>query len=407
MHTRLFALFMALALAPLAWPFPASAQITIIPGSSAHGAAIFKEKSCIACHASTPQAATPMLLATALWNHSPNMWRAQRDRDLRPMLDSVETADLFAYFFSLSYFKAPGDGNRGALIFEQKSCSRCHDTGTAAYERRSTGTPPIASGATRNPNTRLLQRSSGPPISTWSEVTDPLVWAERMWNHSGMVYAELANNGIAWPSLSTRDMLDLLAYLRTVPQSSSPAANFQPGDPELGRIAFESSCESCHSFGIANTQSKIDLLRRPAPDSLTGYTAAMWNHAPLMRERAGNKFPVLGPGDMSNLVAYLFAQRYFDEQGNAERGARVFDSKNCSVCHETNRRKTGAPDLAVATERFSPITIGAAVWRHGPRMLESMHDQNIAWPQFKGSEMSDLIAFLNKHLVANIGAQGK
>ena len=223
MHTRLFALFMALALAPLAWPFPASAQITIIPGSSAHGAAIFKEKSCIACHASTPQAATPMLLATALWNHSPNMWRAQRDRDLRPMLDSVETADLFAYFFSLSYFKAPGDGNRGALIFEQKSCSRCHETGAAAYERRSTGTPPIAGGVTRNPNTRFLQRSSGPPISTWSEVTIRFLGGADV-EPLGMVYAELSNHGFAWPRFSTRDMVDMLAYLRTVQDSPSPAS---------------------------------------------------------------------------------------------------------------------------------------------------------------------------------------
>jgi cytochrome c2 len=121
------------------------------------------------------------------------------------------------------------------------------------------------------------------------------------------------------------------------------------------------------------------------------------------RETAGRNFPVLKPGDMSNLVAYLFAQRYFDEEGDPERGARVFESKRCVVCHELNRQETHAPDLALATERFSPVTLGAAVWAHGPAMLEKMQKQNIDWPTFKGSEMPDLIAFLNKRLVIRIG----
>jgi hypothetical protein len=72
-----------------------------------------------------------MMLATALWNHSPKMWRAQQDRHIRPILDSMETADLFAYFFSLAYINAPGDPNHGVLLFEQKSCSRCHEVALA------------------------------------------------------------------------------------------------------------------------------------------------------------------------------------------------------------------------------------------------------------------------------------
>jgi cytochrome c2 len=330
-----------------------------------------------------------MVLATALWNHSPTMWRAQQQREIRPMLDSMETADLFAYFFSLAYFTTPGDANRGALLFDQKTCSRCH--AVALDSRITTAHKP-----------RL---QTAPPISTWSGVSDPLVWAERMWNHSGTVYADLANNGVAWPQFSTADMLDLLAYLRSVPESPSPLVNFQLGDPEFGRLVFESSCESCHSFGNKTVEHKIDLARRPAPDLLTGYITAMWNHAPFMREVAGPKFPVLQPGDMSNLVAYLFAQRYFDEEGDPERGARVFESKRCVVCHELNRQETQAPDLAMATERFSPVTLGAAVWTHGPAMLKMMQKQNIDWPTFKGSEMPDLIAFLNKRLVIRVGKQ--
>ncbi len=388
MRKRFLALFIIGGLARLVGPLPASAQISIIPGSAARGAELFRGKGCVECHESNvlSRAATPASLATALWNHSPRMWRAQSERNIRPMLNSTETADLFAYFFSLAYFVSPGNPARGAALFERKSCGRCHSAGLEGPATAHTGPLQI-----------------GPPISTWSEVSDPLMWAERMWNHSGAVYAELASSGAPWPEFSTSDMLDLLAYLERVPESRSRSVQFQPGDPELGRLVFERSCESCHSFGSATAEKKIDLAGRPRPDSLTGYATAMWNHAPLMRRRAGDKFPILAPGEMSNLVAYLFSQRHFDDQGDADRGARVFESKKCAMCHERARPQTHAPDLAMATERFSPITIAAAVWRHGPTMLQAMQDQEIAWPTFRGSEMTDLIAFLNRRVVIRIG----
>ena len=197
-------------------------------------------------------------------------------------------------------------------------------------------------------------------------------------------------------------MLDLLAYLRSVPESRSHTASFQPGDPQKGLVTFENNCESCHSFGSRTADPKIDLLKRPAPDLLTGYVTAMWNHAPLMRKRAGDNFPILGPGDMNNLVAYLFAQRYFYGEGDLARGARVFEAKSCSSCHEQRRPQTGAPDLTAATERYSPITISASVFRHGRAMLETMQKQSVQWPQFNASEMSDLIAYLNSRLVLRV-----
>jgi cytochrome c2 len=201
-------------------------------------------------------------------------------------------------------------------------------------------------------------------------------------------------------------MIDMLAYLRGV-QTSPADATFQPGDAEKGRITFENRCESCHSFGDRTALPKIDLLKRPAPDTLTGYVAAMWNHAPVMRQRAGDDFPIFGPGDMSNLVAYLFAQRYFEKQGNAARGARVFETKGCASCHERLRRETGAPDLAVANERYSPITVAASLFRHGPAMLERMEKQNVSWPRFTATEMEDVIAFLNSRLVQHVATATK
>jgi len=375
MHNRFIAFFIALAVAPFAWPLPSAAlQVRIVPGSSVTGAELFQQKGCASCHTSDRmiENKTPASMAAALWNHSPEMWSAQKQRDIQPQLTSAEAADLFAYLFSLSYVNTPGNPGRGRRVFETKSCSQCHD---------------IEVGKPR----------PGPPVSTWHEVNDPLAWAETMWNHSHIIYTELASRALPWPQFSIQDMLDLLAYLRTV--SASQSAGFQPGNPELGRVTFENACESCHSFGSRTTRPKIDLMKRAAPDLLTDYVVAMWNHAPLMRQRAGTDFPILGPGDMANLVAYLFSQRYFDQEGNAERGAKVFEAKGCAGCHVRGRAETGAPDLAMANERYSAITIAASLFRHGRTMVDLMKSRGGAWPQFTPAEMQDLIGFLNSRLI--------
>jgi cytochrome c2 len=222
-----------------------------------------------------------------------------------------------------------------------------------------------------------------------------------MWNHSKTVYTQLAATGVRWPEFSSQEMIDMLAYLR-IARSSWQGTHFQPGDPEKGRITFERSCETCHSFGSNTAQPKIDLLKRQAPDLLTGYVVAMWNHAPLMHQRAGESFPVLGPGDMSNLVAYLFAQRSFYADGDVSRGAKVFEAKHCASCHEQNRGRSGAPDLTTASERYSPITLSAVLFRQGSTMHDAMLTKDVAWPHFTPREMADLITYLNSRLVMRL-----
>src|SRR5215467_2584700 len=174
MNNGLIALFIGLALALFAWPLPSSSapmQVRIIPGSSVSGARIFRDKECAGCHSSDrlAESGNPAALAAGLWNHSPEMWLAQRGRNVQPVLSSTEVSDLFAYFFSLAYANTPGDAARGRAVFDAKTCSRCHDTEAG-------------------------QRRPGPPISTWSEVDDPLSWAERMWNHSRTVAAEVSGD---------------------------------------------------------------------------------------------------------------------------------------------------------------------------------------------------------------------
>jgi mono/diheme cytochrome c family protein len=203
---------------------------------------------------------------------------------------------------------------------------------------------------------------------------------------------------IPWPELSTREMVDLLVYFRNLPQTESIQAEFEPGEPERGLAVFTRNCEGCHGFG-PSLPGRVDLLAGQGPRTFTGYAAEMWNHAPLMQGSNDRGLPNLEDGAMSDLVAYLFSQRYFSEPGDAMAGALVYRNKQCIVCHDIDRVATRAPDLTRSAERYSPITMTRSLWTHGPTMLRRLDERGMEWPVFAGSEMTDLIAYLNSRLV--------
>jgi mono/diheme cytochrome c family protein len=124
--------------------------------------------------------------------------------------------------------------------------------------------------------------------------------------------------------------------------------------------------------------------------TLTEIAAAMWNHAPRMAA-SGAKFVKLDPGEMRQLLSYLWAEQFFRGSGNPAAGRRVFAGKHCASCHEN--QSSGAPSLAGRS--FNGAAMVSALWHHGPRMLNDMSAKGIAWPRFEGAQMSNLIAFLN------------
>jgi cytochrome c len=309
-----------------------------------------------------------------MWNHATDMRAsAGSGRNWPPKLTSAEAADLFAYLYSVLYFAPPGEARRGQRLFESK-CAACHKGG-----------PGFGAG-----------------LSAWKSVTDPVMWAERMWNHSAEMDRASARKDVHLPELSTQDVADLLIYFRSVPALRAKSSTFRMGEPEQGLLVFERSCEACHSFGPAPGK-KIDLLGRRAPSTVAGYIADMWNHAALMRGTNGQS-PQLEGADMSNLIAFLFSQSYFFQRGDPSRGRMVFENNHCAGCHDGRRKDTGAPDLTQASELYSPITLTAAVWSHGPAMFQEMRKKGISWPQFHGSAMADLIAYLNSRLTPRVAA---
>lgn len=367
-----------------------SSQLTALPGSVVRGERVLTGNGCLNCHAlngkggtrgpdlamPSKTAGTPALFATSLWNHTPAMLAEfQRSNTPPPALNPTDAADLFTYFYATLYFSPRGNAARGGTVFIEKQCSACHS--------------------------EVLDTRSRPSfVDTWMDLKDPSIWAERMWNHATEMNAAMSNRGIRWPSLSDQDVVDLVLFLSTRAGTQPEAYSFTTGEPEMGQAVFEESCSTCHSMG-GREKSKVDLLSRTGPSSVTGYIAAMWNHVPAMRRQTGST-PKLKAGQMPDLIAYLFAQRYFFEPGDSGRGKRVYEGKNCATCHQAQRNATGAPDLSKSVETFSPIILTAAAWRHGTSMTRTMKQQGIDWPEFKGREMSDLIAYLNSTRVVRV-----
>ena len=55
----------------------------------------------------------------------------------------------------------------------------------------------------------------------------------------------------------------------------------------------------------------------------------------------------------------------------------MFTAKNCANCH--NDAASGAPKLGKGKDAYNDITMVAALWDHGPRMLELMTPQRFRY----------------------------
>jgi hypothetical protein len=101
----------------------------------------------------------------------------------------------------------------------------------------------------------------------------------------------------------------------------------------------------------------------------------------------------LEPGQMRDLVGTFWAAKFFEDAGHPAAGSRVFAGKNCDICHKD--ASIGAPTLPIPGRSFSGASMISVLWRHGPRMLDRMTTKGVPWPRFDGSQMADLIAYLN------------
>jgi len=193
-----------------------------------------------------------------------------------------------------------------------------------------------------------------------------------------------------------------IVILATTAVVSSAQPLFSSGqDPIAGaRLFTEKGCAGCHTVDGKGGGVGPDLSRTTRPRTFYDLAAALWNHAPQMAsamKRAGVSRPQLSARESGDIAAYLFTLDYFDPPGNADQGRHLFTEKRCVACHRIGGRGgSEGPRLDSLKPYGSPIALASAMWNHGPSMAAAMAAKGIERPTFKGTEMLDLITYINR-----------
>jgi mono/diheme cytochrome c family protein len=381
--------FVALLLI-VAWPAALRAQPLFSPlQDPIAGERLFNAKGCVRCHAvngaggtigpdlgRTTRPRTFFDLSAALWNHAPKMAARMRQLGIaRPPLTAGEAGDIAAYLYTLNYFDRPGRPEAGKRLFTEKGCVRCHSIGGAGG-------------------------SVGPHLGEMKMYGSPIALAASMWNHGPQMTAEMEARNISRPTFKGSELLDLIAYINAAsPKPARGQLYVLPGRAIDGRRVFiEKRCVLCHQPRDRGEDGPPDLAEREAQRSLVEFAAAMWNKAPLMMQAMQSRLdsiPRMRPDEFADIVAYLYAQRYFKQAGDPRLGVILAVNKGCLECHALyGERGKVASDLTTVPGLDTPAGVLAGLWKHSliddPRPLRDRRP----WPTFRGEEMADLVAYL-------------
>jgi len=190
-------------------------------------------------------------------------------------------------------------------------------------------------------------------------------------------------------------ILILLLFLLNSPVFSQPL----PEDPARGsRLFVSKGCVRCHAFKGEGGKIGPDFGRVELGNTQLDMAAKLWNHIPSMNigmARAKIIKPNLTGNEFTEISAYLYFLKFFDEPGDANRGRSIFNEKGCSACHPlSGKGKEGEPGLDQFPQNISPVFLTQSIWNHGPVMIAHMVKLGMKWPLFEGTEMMDLLEYL-------------
>lgn len=361
-----------------------------LPTDPLAGRQVFIGKGCDKCHAIWGEGGTlgpdlgkggvwhsVMQLAGVLWNHSPEMIEKMRERRiLRPNISTAEMGDLAAFMYFLNYFDPPGDPLKGAAVFAEKQCGKCHAlAGQGGHV--------------------------GPALDAYKRFASPLFLAGAMWRHGAAMAKKMGESHIRRPDLEGRDLAHLFAYIENVSAEHSVDKTYMvPGSPARGEQVFAGKgCARCHAVRGTGGHSGPDLGRAELHRSVTEIAGLMWNHQPAMwtkMQALGIPLPEFSDQELSDLIAYLFFLQYFDPPGDAAKGQQIFMEKGCVLCHYAPRsaEKRFAPDLSASGALASPVALSSAMWNHAPVMEAQIRERGLPWPRFQADEVRDLVEYL-------------
>ena len=352
------------------------------------GSRVFGAKGCSGCHAvngvggklasdlaRTSKPRTFYDLATAMWNHIPQMAEKMRNLGKPPLqLNQRETGDLIAFLVTVNYFDPAGDEKNGKKVFLEKQCVVCHQ-----IER--------------------VGGVFGPSLDSIVQF-GPTFFAAAMWNHGPSMAEAMQARGIKRPIFTGRELRDFSAYIKSVSRArSDEPIQALPGRVEEGEKLFAArGCVDCHGIKGMGGPVGPALAGKKLYPSLYDFAAAMWNKGPIMtREMKRRALPVapLQASELADIVGYLYSVDYFAGPGDPRRGEAIISAMGCLECHSV--RGTGgrfAPAFEKIRGLDQPVTIVTAMWNHGAAMERKAREKNVAWPLFKGDEMAQVVGFL-------------
>lgn len=277
----------------------------------------------------------------------------------------------------------PDNPTTGARVFVSKNCVRCHAFG--GEEGR-----------------------VGPDLGRIHFRGTVLDLAGVFWNHAPVMREKMADLKIVTPTLDTREMADLVAFLTAYRYYLTEIG--QSGNPLAGRAVFDAKgCPTCHATSGATTFDKPGprLDRYKGQFSAILLAQVMWNHSPemasVMRGR-GVPWPRLTGREMADLLAYLQTgntggsrDRVYFEPGSPRRGRELFTSKRCVTCHAiAGVGGKGGPDLGMRPQELvgSVTSVAALMWNHSQAMSAEFAKRGVPRVTFSGGEMADIIAYL-------------
>jgi mono/diheme cytochrome c family protein len=268
------------------------------PGNTAAGRQLFSEKKCIVCHQvggtggvvgpnldSLKQFASPIYVASAMWNHGPAMAEVMKARGVeRPTFTAQELRDLVAFLAPATggapegpLYVLPGRPELGRELFVEKRCIQCHSVGGVGGQ---VGPDLVALGVRRS----------------------PVEFAATIWNKAPAMMAAMATRNITVPQLRPEDMADLVAYLYSVRYFASGGSV-----PKGWLVASNKGCLQCHGVSGERGKPASDLTRAKGLDSSAAVLAALWNHTVVTSRVAGQRleWPMLKADEMADLVTLL------------------------------------------------------------------------------------------------------
>jgi mono/diheme cytochrome c family protein len=370
---------------------PVTTRALYIVGVPEKGAALFYgDKQCAVCHSVNgsggrvapdltglhPDPPAMGWLTTVLWNHAPGMWRQFRQQGKSyPQLDPQGMADVLAFLYQSGNMDAAGNSSAGQRVFKEKGCVDCHSVAGVGGK-------------------------TAADLSTIGSGADSTAWTRAMLNHAGSMVDPITARLGQWPQFTGKEMNDLIAFVSHGAPRKAANAGEAAGNAGRGWSVFQSRCMQCHSVNGKGGSSAPELgPQNELPLTNAQFAAVFWNHAPEMfrqSKETGIPAPMFQGQEMTDLLTFLASLRYFEPTGTATAGAKVFADRGCAACHGSIAEGTPAgPALKAGAAPYTAASFTAALWQHGPKMVDRTREMGIPWPTLKATDVGDMVSFLN------------